>query len=140
MLPPEMLLLVAKAGSQTTYLPPTHCQGRSLVCVVIFPSPKGRSHFGIVLLLSGLLPPCHVWVPLWVVSCQGCVGEGRGGWLACSRPVFYRIGPAASPGKPPAQAMMERDNPQKSAGAECVVTKLDGEYLPCAGSCSCLCI
>ena len=49
MLSTERLLLVGRACSQTDVFPqPTAGAVVSLVCVVIFPFPRGRSHFGVV--------------------------------------------------------------------------------------------
>ena len=51
MLSPEKLSLVGRACRQTRYLIPAHCWGCSQtgVCIVIFPFPQGRSHFGVIL-------------------------------------------------------------------------------------------
>ena len=67
MLHPEKLSLVVKAHSQTGYLTPAHFWDCSplldsltaKVCVVIFHSHWGRSHFGVVLIpirVVGTLP------------------------------------------------------------------------------------
>ena len=55
---------------------------------------------------------------------------GRGkGWDVVRQPYLLQNRICSFPRKPPAQAAVERVNPQKSAGAGCIFSKLDGEYL-----------
>ena len=73
---PEKLVLWA--GPQSDLISaPAHCSGNSQTGMhPTFPSPRGRTHCGVVWPLSGLLAYCQACGAASKGSCQGCISQG----------------------------------------------------------------
>ena len=66
-----------RVRSQTRCLPPAHRWGHCQTGVYfIFPSPRGRTHYGVVWPLSGLLIHFQACGAASMGSGQGCISQG----------------------------------------------------------------
>ena len=73
--------LGGRGHSQTQCLPSAHLWGHSLTGMYLnFPSPRGRTHCGVLWPLSGLLGHCQACG----AASMGC-GQGRVGWGGYTR-------------------------------------------------------
>lgn len=58
----KKLSFVGMASNHNIYLPPAYCLGDKLLCMILFPSPLGRNHFGVVLtLVRAACKLSHLW-------------------------------------------------------------------------------
>ena len=91
----ELTCVGRRGHSQTRHLSPAHCWGHSQTGVyLIFSSPRGRTHCGVVLPLSGLLAHCQCACTLVVLLQPGCIRKVHRGRRGRLNSLCHRWSPA----------------------------------------------